>query len=93
VLPGRGAHDQPDGVMMTFDVFDREGHFQRQVAIRGDHDGVWDGLTFVGDDRAVVVTRQIEAIGAQYGDGAVVVSAEGDSAMEVICYRMRAQDE
>ncbi len=88
VLPGRGAHDQPDGVMLTFDVYDPEGHFQRQVAIRGDHDGVWDGFFFAGGDRAVVVTRQVEAIGAQYGDGAAVLSQEGGSAMEVICYRM-----
>jgi hypothetical protein len=88
VLPGRGAHDQPDGVMLTFDVFDPVGHFQRQIAIRGDHDGVWDGFFFAGSDRAVVVTRQVEAIGAQYGDGAAVLSEEGGSAMEVMCYRM-----
>lgn len=92
VLPGRGAYDQPDGVMMTFDVFDPEGHFQRQVAIRGAHDGVWDGFFFAGGDRAVVVTRQVEAIGAQYGDGAAVLSEEGGSAMEVICYRMAIAD-
>lgn len=89
ILPGRGAYAQPAGVMMTFDVFDPEGHFQRQVAVRGDHDGVWDGFFFAGDDRAVVVTRQIEAIGAQYGDGAAVLSEEEGSAMEVICYRLR----
>jgi hypothetical protein len=89
ILPGRGAYEQPDGVMLTFDVFDAEGHFRRQVAVRGDHDGVWDGFFFVGEDRAVVVTRQIEAIGAQYGDGAVALSEEEGSAMEVICYRLR----
>ncbi len=89
VLPGRGAYGQPDGVMLTFDIFDPEGHFQRQVAVRGDHDGVWDGFFLAGEDRAVVVTRQIEAIGAQYGDGAAVLSDEEGSTMEVICYRMR----
>jgi hypothetical protein len=89
ILPGRGAYEQPDGVMLTFDVFDPEGHFQRQVVVRGDHDGVWDGFFFAGEDRAVVVTRQIEAIGAQYGDGAAVLSDEEGAAMEVICYRLR----
>jgi hypothetical protein len=88
ILPGRGAYEQPDGVMLTFDVFDAGGHFQRQVAIHGDHDGVWDGFFFAGEDRAVVVTRQIEAIGAQYGDGSVALSEEEGSAMEVICYRL-----
>jgi hypothetical protein len=89
ILPSRGAYEQPDGVMLTFDVFDAEGHFQRQVAVRGDYDGVWDGFFFVGEDRAVVVTRQIEAIGAQYGDGAAVLSEKEGSAMEVICFRLR----
>jgi len=42
----------------------------------------------VGDDRVIVVTRQIEAIAAQYGDGATVLSEEEGSAMEVICYRL-----
>jgi hypothetical protein len=89
ILPGRGAYEQPAGVMLTFDVFDAEGHFQRQVAIRGDHDGIWDGFFFVGKDRAVVVTRQIEAIGAQYGDGTTVLSEDDGGAMEVVCYRLR----
>jgi hypothetical protein len=66
VLPSRGVRDQPAGVMLTFDVFDREGHFTEQVAFAVDHDGIWDGLFFVGPDRAVVVTGHVEAIFAQY---------------------------
>lgn len=88
VLPSRGVHDQADGVMLTFDVFDPDGHFQKQVSMQCDHDGLWDGFFFAGEDRAVVVTRQVEAIAAQYGDGASVLPEEEGSAMEVICYRM-----
>jgi len=93
ILSSRGAHDQPAGMMMTFDVFDPEGHFQRQVALKCDHDGLWDGLFFTGKDRAVVVTRQIEAKVAQYGDGASVLAEDEGSAMEVICYRMVAAEQ
>jgi hypothetical protein len=88
ILPSRGVRDQPPGVMLTFDVFDREGHFTEQVAVAADHDGVWDGLFFVGPDRAVVVTGHVEALFAQYGGGANTYDDGDEAAMEVICYRV-----
>ncbi len=89
ILPSRGVHDQPPGVMMTFDVFDADGHFINQVSIRCDADGVYDGLFFVGSDRALVVTGHVEAILAQYGAGASSYETEdGGAVMEVICYRI-----
>ena len=89
ILPSRGVRDQPEGVMLTFDVFDRKGHFTEQISFAIDHDGIWDGLFFVGPDRVVVVTGHVEAIFAQYGGGANTYEDDGDgSAMEVICYRM-----
>ena len=89
VLPSRGVRDQPEGVMLTFDVFDREGHFAEQVSFAAGHDGIWDGIFFAGPDRAVVVTGHVEAIFAQYGGGANTYEDDGGgSAMEVICYRM-----
>ncbi len=89
ILPSRGVRDQPDGIMLTFDVFDREGHFTEQVSFAGDKDGVWDGFFFVGSDRVVIVTGHVEAIFAQYGGGANTYEGDGDgSAMDVICYRI-----
>ena len=89
VMPSRGVYNQPAGVMVTFDLFDKNGHFDRQVAIEGEHDPVWDGLFFVGADRMIVVTGHVEAIIAQYGQGTNTYADEEDEAgMEVICYRM-----
>lgn len=91
VLPSRGVHNQPPGVMLTFDVFDREGHFERQISYACPHDGVWDGFFFVGPDRAVVVTGHAEAVLAQYGGGNTSYQeGEEAAAMEVICYRIPA---
>jgi len=89
VLPSRGVREQPPGIMLTFDVFDREGHFTRQVSFACPHDGVWDGFFFVAPDRALVVTGHAEAVLAQYGGGnSTYESGDDGSAMEVICYRV-----
>ena len=90
VLPGRGAYGQPDGILLTFDVFDPAGHFVRQVSLGCPGNGVWDGLFFVGPDRAVVVTGHVEAMISQYADGGASISEDedGGTAMEVICYRI-----
>jgi len=89
VLPGRGVRDQPPGVMLTFDVFDAEGRFERQISIAAPHDGVWDGFFLVGEDLVVIVTGHVEAVLAQYGGGnSTYETDDDDSAMEVICYRM-----
>ena len=87
VLPSRGVRDQPPGIMITFDVFDPEGHFDRQVSFACPHDGTWDGFFFAGSDRYVVVTGHVEAVLAQYGAGtSTYEEGEDGSAMEVICY-------
>ncbi len=90
ILSSRGVHDQAPGIMMTFDVFDPEGHFSEQVSFACDADGIWDGLFFVGPNRVVIVTGHVEGILAQYGGGAnTYEDDEGESAMQVICYRIQ----
>jgi hypothetical protein len=88
ILPSRGVHDQPPGVIMTFDVFDPDGHFTEQVSIAGEADPIWDGLFFVGPERVVVVTGHVEGILAQYGGGANTYDDDDAAAMEVVCYRI-----
>ncbi len=88
VLPGRGLHDQPPGVMLTFDVFDPAGSFVQQVSYACPGNGVWDGFFFAGPDRVVVVTGHVEAILAQYGAGASSYDDGQGASMEVICYRV-----
>ncbi|MBU1698790.1 MAG: hypothetical protein KJ970_11430 [Candidatus Eisenbacteria bacterium] len=88
VISSRGNHDQPDGIMQTYDLFSPEGHFVRQVAIACEGRGEDDGLIFVENDRVVLVKGLIDAaVSLQGGVGA----GEDDEAepMEVICYRIQ----
>jgi hypothetical protein len=90
ILPGRGVYDQPAGIMLTFDVFDADGHFVRQVSMQCPGSGIWDGFFFVGPDRAVVVTGHVAAVFSQYADGGATIGYDEDDApaMEVVCYRI-----
>jgi hypothetical protein len=89
VLTSQGMRGQPAGIMATFDVFDAEGHFARQVAIACEGDGVKDGLFFLGKDRMVVVKGYIEAVAAQFGRARVVGEGEDEPApMQAICYQV-----
>ena len=67
VRTSRGVIDQPDGILMTCDVFDLDGHFVRQVSARCDGDGEDDYLIFTPSGDAVLVTGYTEAIQALQG--------------------------
>lgn len=55
VATDRGVYERPAGVAMVLDVFDREGHFVRQLEVHGDLDPVDDAFYFF-EDRLYVVT-------------------------------------
>jgi hypothetical protein len=89
-LNSRGIYDQPDGVLCTFDVFDREGVFAKQVRLQVPGDGRYDAVFFGGGDRAVVVRGYADAFAAQWGSGSRISEGEDDEAtvMEVVYYRI-----
>ena len=89
VLSARGARNQPDGVLATWDVFDGDGHFTRQIRVNCPGDGRRDGMFFVGDDRLLVVHGLLDALGSQFGGGTGDADA-GEEAVpiEVVCYRV-----
>jgi hypothetical protein len=75
VLSSHGAADQPEGILRTYDVFDRDGHFDRQVALAAPADDPRpvgrDLVVLVDPGRLVVrLTRP-----ADDGDG----DADGDA--------------
>ena len=90
VLPWRGVVDQPEGVLATFDVFDPQGVFVRQVSLACPGDGEIDGVFAVGPDRFVVVRGYAEAVAAQYGGGSRASDDDDDdeALMEIVCYRV-----
>jgi hypothetical protein len=92
VRSSRSNQDQPDGIMMTYDVFDAQGGFEKQVAIACEGDGFEDGLFFAGDDRIIRVTSFLDAVVSIQAGGASASDDEEDDGdetpMEAICYRV-----
>ncbi len=89
----RSGYDEPAGVFQTFDVFDPEGRFTRQVAALCPGEPTEDGLFLLSDERAIVVQGQvgsmlslIGAAGNREDD-----ATEESSQLEVICYRIKLQ--
>ncbi|MBD3236583.1 MAG: hypothetical protein GF330_07755 [Candidatus Eisenbacteria bacterium] len=88
VLPSRGYQDQPPGVFATYDVFDLEGQWRKQVSLACEGDGNHDGLFLLGDGRAVLVRGYLEALAAMFGSGTPLSEEDAEAPpMEVICYR------
>ena len=87
VRTSRSAVDQPPGVMLTYDVFDPEGHFQEQVGVACPGDGQEDALFFAGPKRMILITGFMDSVRAMFGG----LASEGDEEpepMQVVCYRV-----
>ncbi|MFH1845551.1 MAG: 6-bladed beta-propeller [bacterium] len=90
ILTSQGQRQQPDGIMLTYDVFDADGHFQKQVAVACPGDGVEDGLLFIGN-RVVLVTGFTEALNMLQRQGAASTTDDEEEAepMEIVCYQIK----
>jgi len=88
-LSSRGVREQPDGVLCTFDVFDRDGVFVKQVQVKCPGDGRYDAVFYAGADRVLVVRGFADAFAAQWGRGSRISAGDDEEAtvMEVVCYR------
>lgn len=82
VLSSRGEQDVPDGVIATFDVFDKKGRFVRQATVQGSF-RVGIDVFYVVDDYVFVVTNAGEAADLNPAD-----AEEAADPMEVICLRL-----
>jgi hypothetical protein len=88
VLSSHGAFDAPEGAIATFDVFNAEGKFIRQVTLEGEGSYRGDGFHFV-KDRFYVVTGLRSARRAMFGAGEEDTDeSEEDEPMGIICYDM-----
>jgi len=94
VLPTRGTRDLPEGVLARFDVFDLEGNFRRQVAVRCEGDPRNDRLVPLPDGRMIRQRRFVDAFVTSLGPGSLPTDdREGEEATPaVICYRMVGAD-
>jgi hypothetical protein len=89
VLTTRGIRDPDGDAMATFDVFSSDGEFDRQVNVHAPWNGRSDGVFFLGNDRAVVVTGFADAMITQFTGGNMTVDIDNEAgSMEVIYCRV-----
>jgi len=74
VTTSHSGFEEPEGILITYDIFDPDGHFIKQVAVRCEGDGEEDSLFFAPDGTAVLVTgfaaalESLQSAGAGGGD-------------------------
>jgi hypothetical protein len=74
--------------MLTYDVFDAQGAFDRQVRVHADADGLKDQLFLISPDRAVLVLNFWDAFLAGMGAGEQTDAAADVAPMEIISCRI-----
>ncbi len=88
VTSSQSGFEQPEGQMATYDVFDADGHFIKEVAVQSPGDGLDDRLFWTSDGSAVLITGFTDALASLMmgGAGAGVAEDEDEEAapMEVI---------
>lgn len=88
VLPSRGTREQPEGVMVTFDVFDAAGSFDHQVQfVCPDGDGTRDSLFLLDDERVLLIKGYLDASAMMLGGAVEENEGEEAEPMELVCYR------
>jgi hypothetical protein len=91
VLTSAGTRDLPDDTAGTFDVFDSEGRFARQVTLKLDGSPLTDGYYFVGDRFYVVTDLLQAAISLQSGGQSLDIGDEEPEPMGVVCYKLGSE--
>jgi hypothetical protein len=92
VQSSRGSQGLDDGILGIFDVFDKSGHFIKQITLKGKGDPTTDGYFFVRD-RLFVVTDWLNSIMALQGGGRQAEEEEDveedDALMEIVSYQVK----
>jgi hypothetical protein len=85
VLSGRGVWANDEGVFATFDVYDGEGRFVRQVTMTGPGDPMNDGMYFT-QQRFYRVTDQFSAFLANFGGGGEAEEEGSGEPLQIVAY-------
>ena len=89
VLHSRSSENLPDGVMQSYDLFDVNGSYLRQVLIACDGDPDYDGLQLLPDGRVLLMKGLVLASMAQSDLGNIPLGEDEESSnMEFVCYRV-----
>ena len=73
--------------MATFDVFDSEGKFDRQVQVFSpEGDAAEDGLFLLDDGRVLLIKGYVDALAAMFGGAVELDGDEEADPMELVCF-------
>jgi hypothetical protein len=87
VLTSRGMKSAGENTLGTFDVFDRDGRYLRQVTLGGQGNPEED-LYVLSGDRVFVLTQYVSAARSMFGGNGAESEDEEAVPMEVICYAL-----
>ncbi len=88
VQHSRSNRDLPDGNFLSLDLYDAQGHWQREVRLVCEGSSVSDGFRFLGDGRILLIKGFVVARLACLGSGTATLGEDETETIEVICYRL-----
>jgi hypothetical protein len=88
VQHSRSNRDLPEGVFLNLDLYDAEGHWQREVRLVCEGSPISDGIRFLGDGRLLLIKGFVVARLACLGSGQATLGADDTETIEIICYRL-----
>ena len=89
VLHSRSGTDQPDGIFQTYDTFSPDGTWLQEGSFKADANPVYDGIKFLGGDRALLIKGYVLARWASRGARNVDFGEDEEvAAMEILYCRM-----
>jgi hypothetical protein len=88
VQHSRSNRDLPDGVFLNLDLYDAEGHWQREVRLVCDGSPVSDGIRFLRDGRILLIKGFVVARLACLGSGTATLGEDDTETIEIICYKL-----
>ncbi len=91
VRSSHGGQDQPDGIMITYDLFDASGHYQKQVSLACDGDAKEDALYFLADGKIALARGVFSSWLGMFGGSQGEDEGDEPPEMEVILYQMPSQ--
>ncbi len=86
VLASRATRETTEGIMQTYDIFNSDGKFIKQVAIKCPGDGLKDGLIRGNANNWILVRGFTDALLSLQGQGALADEDEEPEPMEIIGY-------
>ncbi len=89
VRTSRGDYDAPAGLLATFDLFDTEGHYRRQVNLKGPGNPREDAVFLLDTDRVLVVTQALSSYRSMQGVAKDADDEADPAPMEAIYYMVK----